>query len=249
MDIRVYKKENLAKEAAEFFYSNIIEVLSKKDICYIGLSGGSTPKEMLTILATEYYKKIPWEKLKIFIVDERTEAPFNYTMIEEALDREVIRWHSGFFIDLTNDYTEKPEYDDLINVVMEYSNSLPDNLDIISLGMGEDGHTASLFPKDLYAKPGDNYYNSNEDYINNAGENSRNTLIVGVPKLETFRLSLSAWYINKADKIFFLISGANKADILKQVLYGDHVPTHLPTQLINLEKSTFLLDEEASSKL
>lgn len=213
----------------------------------VALSGGSTPRTIHQILAAEpYHDRIDWSKVYIFFGDERCvppdDAESNYRMAKETLLSQVP-------IPEDHVYRMRGEEDPQA-AAAEYGADLqkffdlkdgsgpaPENfprLDLIFLGMGPDGHTASLFPETAALQ-----------------ERSKPVTDNYVPKLNTNRLTLTAPSINRAANVIFLITGDSKVAALKEVLEGEYQPQIYPSQLIKPGngKLTFLVDEAAAASL
>jgi len=176
-----------------------------------------TPKALYELLATESYKsRIDWGRVEVFFGDERTVPPdhkdSNYRMAREALLSKVP-------IPGDNVYRMAGERDPQA-AAKEYGQMLKEKfaeggIDMVLLGMGDDGHTASLFPE--------------TDALNEA---KHRCVANFVPKLNTWRLTLTAPFINRARDVLILVSGASKAARLQEVLEGVPDPRRLPVQLI-----------------
>jgi len=206
----------VAAAAAELFRSAAAAAVAARGVARIAISGGSTPKAMFALLADQskpYFAATPWDSLELFWVDERcvppTHADSNYRMTNEAM--------------LST-----------IRNVFKLEGAQTPTFDLILLGMGDDGHTASLFP--------------HTEALNEMG------LIVTanhVPQKDTWRITLTWPVINQARKVAFLIEGAGKAEVLKDVLLGPYDPETKPSQLIRPSSGqlTFLLDRASAAKL
>lgn len=223
----------LAAEAAERFISLAREAIGQRGRFSVALSGGHTPEKMFQLLAQESYRwRVPWEKVEIFFSDERCVPPdsleSNYHMAEEALLRNVP-------IPGDNVYRMRGEIDPN-QAAIEYGQLLKEKfgdggLDLIFLGMGPDGHTASLFPGTEALR-----------------EAKHRCVANYVPKLSAWRITMTAPFINRAGTVMFLVTGADKAQRLKEVLEGPTDPERLPSQLIRPDpgKLVWLLDAEAA---
>ncbi|MGH2346535.1 MAG: 6-phosphogluconolactonase, partial [Chloroflexota bacterium] len=214
-------------------------------ICTIALSGGGTPRSLYELLATPALAtEIPWQEVHVFWGDERHVPPdhpdSNFRMANEALLSHVPIPAENIHripAELSNAATVAVAYaDDLrrtFHLGTEDPAALP-RFDLILLGMGEDGHTASLFP-------------------HSAALSERKALVAAnpVPKLDTTRLTLTLPVINHAARVWFLVTGGSKADVLKAVLEGPRQPETLPSQLINPTDGElcFLLDVTAAASL
>ncbi len=237
----------VAQEGARRFADLAGRAIAESGRFTVALSGGSTPRTIHQILAgPPYGDRIDWSKVYIFFGDERCvppdDAESNYRMAKETL-------LSQGSIPPDHVYRMRGELDPN-QAAAEYAGELqkffelkeghgpsPENfprLDLIFLGMGPDGHTASLFPETAALQ-----------------ERSKPVTANHVPKLNTDRLTLTAPSINRAANIIFLITGDSKAAALKEVLEGEYQPQIYPSQLIQpgQGKLTFLVDEAASAKL
>ena len=209
----------------------------------IAVSGGTTPKAMFALLADRsapYFARVPWDKLNLFWVDERcvppTDAESNYRMTNEAMLSKVplpadqIHRMKG---ELEPEVAAS-QYEAVIRAEFGLDRSGDPVFDLVLLGMGDDGHTASLFPhtQALFAMV---------------------PLVVAnhVPQKDTWRVTLTWPVINRARRVAFLIEGAAKAQVLDDVLLGPYDPESKPSQLIRPDsgKLTFLLDAAAAAKL
>jgi 6-phosphogluconolactonase len=212
----------------------------------IALSGGSTPRLLYEVLADPSVSgDAPWNDIQIFWGDERHVPPdhpeSNYRMAREALlDRVTIpaanihRIHA----ELPNPTTAAVAYaDELVRSFgldrIDGDTTLP-RFDLILLGLGEDGHTASLFP-------------------HSPALQERRALVAAnlVPKLSTTRITLTIPVLNNAARVWFLVTGGSKAAILEQVLEGPVQPDEFPAQYISPIDGELLyqLDSTAAANL
>lgn len=233
----------LSFKAAEILVRCISETLSREEQFSIALSGGSTPKTLFSLLVEDdsFRNDIPWEKIHFFWGDERHVPPqdeqSNYRMANETM---LAKAH----VRTENIHRMQTEQSDAGKVAQDYEQELQnffhltaDQLPVFDfnlLGIGPDGHTASLFPgtKALYEK-------------------KRRVVTNWVEKFQTNRFTMTAPVLNNADTIVFLVSGQEKAEILQQILEGDHQPDLLPAQLIRPThgKLIWLVDRAAASRL
>lgn len=233
----------LSRKAAEILVGLIAESLLTKDFFSLVLSGGSTPRGLYSLLAEEesFHGSIDWDKIHFFWGDERHVPPdhpdSNYRMARETMLSKVP-------IPAENIHRFKAELPDAQEAAEEYEKELrsffqmkPGELprfDCVLLGMGEDGHTASLFP-------------------GTAALEERDRLAVAnlVRKKNTQRLTLTAPVLNNSDLVMFLVSGSGKAEALRQVLEGERAPERLPAQLIKPVNGRlmWLTDQAAAAKL
>ncbi|WEK20855.1 MAG: 6-phosphogluconolactonase [Candidatus Pedobacter colombiensis] len=239
MNLLIYKTQN---ELLEDLAAYIIK-LANKSIAEQGrfnfvLTGGNSPKALYEMLATTYKDKIDWTKVFFFFGDERNVMPnhesYNGLMAKKAiLDPLHIPAAQIFYVDTTL-APEKAaiEYN---KAIVKHFNGADLIFDLILLGMGDDAHTASLFP-------GTSILNNDNVEIDS----------VFVEKLSTYRISFTAPLINKAKNIAFLVFGENKAEAVKHVIESKEKNTELyPAQLINPIDGgvTWFLDEAAASQL
>ncbi len=224
-------EEETIKFAAEHFIDCAKSAIKLHGTFFVALSGGSTPKKIYEKLASNYKKAIDWENVFLFWSDERaadeTDPESNYKM---AMD-------SGFSklkINPSHVFRMRGE-GDIIAHASEYESIIKKTLngrhfDLIMLGVGEDGHTASLFP-------------------DTKGLNVTNRLVIAneVIQKKTWRMTFTFSLINSAHNITFYALGKNKESILKEVLYKDDLPaSKVGTPL---HPALWILDKEASSFL
>ncbi|HEY8561326.1 MAG TPA: 6-phosphogluconolactonase [Pyrinomonadaceae bacterium] len=215
--------EELNNFAAEKFIEIGNEAIKKRAAFTVALAGGSTPKALYRLLAAEpFSKRIDWSRIYFFLGDERNvpadDAESNFRMISESLfeplripQTNIFPWRAG----------EKPpeetakEYEIAMSWIFvedEQEKTRP-VFDLILLGMGADGHTASLFP-----------------YTEALSVSDRFAVANPVEKLCATRLTLTYPVINYAANVIFLVAGAEKAETLKAVLEGDFAPEKYPSQ-------------------
>ena len=184
--------------------------------------------------------RVPWSKLQLFWVDERCVPPdhpdSNYRMTSEAmlahvpLPPENVHRMEGEL----DPEVAASRYEAAIRTAFRLEGAETPVFDLILLGMGDDGHTASLFP-----------------HTEALNELARIVVANHVPQKDTWRISLTFPVINRGREVAFLIEGAAKAQILHDVLLGPHDPDSRPSQLIrpSTGRLTFLLDAAAAAKL
>ena len=235
--------EAMAMASAKLFAAKVEQAVAGRGIARVALSGGTTPKATFKLLADpdkEFLSTVPWDKLQLFWVDERCVGPddpeSNYGVARELLLSKVpIPEANVFRMEGELDPEEAASrYESTLRNVMKLEGAESPAFDLVTLGMGPDGHTASLFP-------------------NTAGLDEMGRLVIAnhVPQKDTWRISLTWPVINQAAEVAFEIDGEGKADILGEVLTGPRDPERLPSQLIRPSngKLLFLLDEAAAAKL
>ncbi|MDD4968122.1 MAG: 6-phosphogluconolactonase [Paludibacter sp.] len=205
----------------------------------IALSGGNTPKLLFNLLAKEYVDTILWHFIRLFWVDERCVPPThiesNYGMTYEHLLKNVPIHDSNVF-PIQGDIdpaTESVRYQNTLKLELPSRNGIP-KFDLILLGMGDDGHTASIFPNDLSLLHSDQL------------------VAVSVhPESNQKRITLTGQIINEADDVVFLITGASKADVLKKIIHREPSFENYPASYIHAQSvpAHFYLDKAAAEKL
>ncbi len=202
--------DKLVQNLAEHIYDLSKLAMEARGQFTISLSGGSTPKALYEYLAKEYAEKMSWGSILWFLGDERCvphdSEESNYRMINEALFTKAPVPRSNVFATEGQDKDPKASashYEALMRqVVASRSNGIP-CFDLILLGLGPDGHTASLFPGSDALKENERFFVAN-----------------WVEKFNAFRLTTTYPVLNNARNVVFLASGAGKADILNKVLHS-----------------------------
>ena len=242
-DIIIAKdSDELNRIAAEKFISIGRKAIEQNGKFTVALAGGSTPKSLYKLLTSEEFRsQIDWQKIFFFFGDERN-VPIdsnesNFRMANESIlkplqisPENIFRWETE--LDNTGKVVEKYEKS-IIDFFDLVENELP-RFDLILLGMGDDGHTASLFP-----------------YTDGLREANRITVVNFVEKFDTNRFTFTFPTINNASNVVFLINGANKAIPLKEVLEGESQPEKFPSQNVNLKNGNlfWLVDAQAAQHL
>ena len=235
--------EAVATAAAQLFSDVTMHAVTTKGVARVAISGGSTPKAMFALLADAsrpFASVVPWAKLELYWVDERcvppTDAESNYRMTKEALLSKVpLPAAQVHRMEGELDPEEAASrYESMLRNSMKLEGAESPAFDLLLLGMGDDGHTASLFP-------------------HTAGLDELGRLVIAnhVPQKDTWRISLTWPVINQARQVCFLIEGAAKTKVLAEVLTGPRDPERLPSQLIRPVSGSlrFLLDEAAAADL
>lgn len=228
--------EALSLAAAHYFVLACNNAIEKKGTFSVALSGGSTPKRLYEILAMpEFCRNIDWKKVLVFWGDERfvphTHEDSNYKMTKEALlDKIKIPKKNIFGVPVKGwpqDCAAK--YEAAIKNVLGKNTAI----DLTLLGMGDDGHTASLFPDTQIVE-----------------ENKKLISEVWVESKQTWRISFTYPLINRSKEIMFLIAGANKAPVVKKIFSNRKLKIQYPVQGVLPKKGSviWLLDEAAMGK-
>ncbi len=245
VEYRVFDElDALAHATAQHFVEGIRAAAEARGFARIAISGGGSPKPVFSLLAdakAPYRAAIPWDRVWIFWVDERCVPPehpdSNYGVTKELLlskvplpAEQVIRIEGEL----------EPEeaaarYESAIRGNFRLEGAEVPIFDVLHLGMGDDGHTASLFP-----------------HTEALHERGRIAIANHVPQqTQTWRVTLTWPVINAARDVFFLIDGAKKADPLGRVLAGAYDPETLPSQLIQPQNGRllFYVDRAAAAHL
>ncbi len=225
--------------AADFMADTIIKSIADHDRCVIALSGGNTPRPIYSRLASaDYRERLDWSKVHVCFGDERCVPPddarSNYRMAREALLDQVP-------LPAQNVHRIPGEIDPAL-AALSYEQELQalfrtstfPAFDLICLGLGDNGHTASLFPGTAALR-----------------EKERWVVAQYVEVMTTWRVTFTAPLINAARHIAFLVEGAGKADVLQRVLHGPYQPDVLPAQLIEpvTGQTHWLVDAAAAAKI
>lgn len=229
-------REETFRFSAEHFIETANIAIQEHGVFSVALSGGSTPKGIFTLLASpEYRSQIDWKKVLLFWSDERAVPPDspenNYRMAMDAgFDKlEILK---------DNIFRMVAETDIEINA-QRYEQSIKQKLpgasfDLVMLGMGDDGHTASLFP-------------------HTKGLHVEKKLVTTnyIPSQQTWRLSLTFDCINAAKAIVIYVIGKGKQQMLKEVFTHSYDPDELPIQKIGTPEhhALWIVDSEASEAL
>ena len=233
----------LARHAVQYLVEMVGEAVAGRGRAHIAISGGSTPKAAFELLADSnqpWRSRMPWDKLDLYWVDERCVPPdhpdSNYRMTREALlnhvplrPEQIHRMEGELEPEVA-----AARYESMLRDTFRLEGAESPRFDLIALGMGPDGHTASLFPHTAAIH-----------------EMSRLVTANFVTKLDTWRITLTWPVINQARSAFFLIGGADKAGVVHEVFTGPHDPERLPSQLIWPSSGilTLILDRAAAASL
>jgi 6-phosphogluconolactonase len=230
--------EELSQFAARQFSELAQEATDRNGRFSVALTGGSSPKRLHQLLATPPYRaQIPWQKVHIFWGDERyvpmTDDRSNAKMAFDALLHHVDIPENQIHV-MTSHLPPETFASQYEQIIKDFFQGAPPIFDLILLGMGEDGHTASLFPETEVLQEKEKLVSS-----------------LYLPSQSMHRITMTAPLINQASQVIMLVFGKKKAKTLHQVLKGPYQPEHLPVQLIQPENGelTWLVDEEAASHL
>lgn len=238
----VESSQALAADAAELFVRMARDGVSHGPPFRVALSGGSTPRLLYGLLASDTFRQeIEWENIQFFFGDERwvppTHRDSNFKMANDELFKKVEVSRDNIFPIPTESLSPDDaaaQYEQSIRRAFKVPEGSVPAFDLIFLGMGDDGHTASLFP--------------HSDVLN-----ERDKLVAApyVEKLATHRITLTPPVLKAGREVLVLVAGEGKAATLVHVLEGEENIEEYPTQLLRRAqgKVTWLLDRPAASQL
>jgi 6-phosphogluconolactonase len=227
-----YSKEQLSR----FFGDYLTALTRDMEQVNIALSGGSTPEDIFDLLSQEYQNVIKWDKLRFFWSDERCVPPdhdesnFNMTNQHLFAHLPVAKEHIFRIKGELTPCEALADYQAVIDKELPKENGCP-RFDVVVLGLGDDGHTASIFPYEI------DLWHSEE--LCEIGTH---------PVFGQKRVTLTGKVINNAREIVFLVTGKNKAPKVDEILNQKGDFKKYPASLVDREKSLWLLDQEAVTK-
>ncbi|MGB3633082.1 MAG: 6-phosphogluconolactonase [Rubrobacteraceae bacterium] len=238
MNLEVYEnKKELAEAAARDFTQRANAAIEESGRFAVALAGGSTPEVTYALLSTEEYAgEVDWSNVHVFFGDERTVPPddedSNYRMADEALLSHVSVGSVHRMKGELHPDEAAMEYEEELREFFDTLGGSPE-FDLIQLGIGDDGHTASLFPNTAALEVTDRWVAQNP-----------------VPKFETVRITLTLPVLNAAKAVSFLVAGEGKAEALKEVLGGDADPYDYPSKFVQPAGDlTWMVDRAAAGML
>jgi len=238
---RLTTPQELFEAAAEEVVRCANQSVAERGRFTLALSGGSTPKNMFTLLATNARSSLPWDRTFFFWSDERhvppTDPDSNYRMAHEAMLSKVPVPAGNVLrvpAEMPDAAAAAEAYEQTIRRFFTLEPGQFPRFDLILLGMGPDGHTASLFPETAALR-----------------EKSRLVVANWVEKLKTHRITFTLPLLNAARSVAFLVSGTDKAPALKAVLESDAPDGQHPAKLVRPSdgKLIWFVDRAAASEL
>lgn len=239
MKLHIFKsRDELASQLAQWISNLVNSTLQEQEYFTLVLSGGETPKILFKILASDYTDKIDWKRVQIFWADERA-VPFKdernnakvaFDILIDKIDIPSSQVHI-MRTDIEPVFAAK-EYDKKLH---DYFNHTEKSFDLVLLGMGDDGHTLSLFPNSSILE------DENDNWVNSVYNEAQ----------QMYRITLMPLIVNRASHIAFMVDGDKKAKSLKQVIEGAYNPIEFPAQLIKPANGElhWFLDEAAAKNL
>lgn len=231
---------NTKEELNRSFTDYLKEILSEKETVTVALSGGSTPKSLFDYWSAHHKTDIDWRRVKFFWGDERcvppTDVESNYKMTRDHLfDHVGVPKNNIFRIrGENNPANEAKRYATLLEMEVEMVDGIP-SFDLLMLGMGDDGHTASIFPHQI------------------ALWDSPEVCVVAThPETGQRRVSITGDVINAAQRVAFLVTGKSKAEKVREIIENREISSKkYPAALAQPEsgKLVWFLDSEAAERL
>ncbi|MEO8664349.1 MAG: 6-phosphogluconolactonase, partial [Ignavibacteria bacterium] len=230
---------NLAEGFADEFRKICEEVILVSGKINVALSGGSTPKILFTVLAVEYKNKINWDKVNFYWVDERCVPPdddqSNFGMTNGSLLKTITIPEKNIhrIIGENDPGKEAERYSDLLKKNIQVKNNFPE-FDLILLGIGEDGHTASIFPDQMQLLHSGKY-----------------CAVAIQPKTGQQRITLTGKVINNAERIYFTATGKGKSEVVGKILNKKNNYLEYPASHIQPGRGVlkWFLDKEAGKQV
>ncbi|MEP6948789.1 MAG: 6-phosphogluconolactonase [Ginsengibacter sp.] len=240
MELHIYKsKEELADQLAMWISDMIQSTLQDQEFFTLALSGGETPKILYKKLATpEFKEKINWKRVHIFWGDERA-VPFNDDRNNAKMAYDLLIDHID--IPAAQVHVMRTEIEPVFaaqayeKILHTFFDNTVKSFDLVLLGIGDDGHTLSIFPGSPLVD------GEEQNWVNSVYNEEQ----------QMYRITLTPVIVNRASYIAFMVSEPAKADILKEVIEGEYIPSVLPAQLIKPENGElhWFLDEGTAKKL
>lgn len=234
--LHVFKQpETLFQRCAEHVLQIIEKVLSEQKYFYLALAGGETPKALYRELSRYGHDRFPhWKRVRFYFGDERdvpsNHEQSNFRMVDENLfqplgisDSAIHRIRGELKPDKATEH-----YRGLLDKVPK-KNDIP-RFDLVLLGMGADGHIASLFPDTELLR-----------------EEKTDVGACYVERLECWRYSLTLPVLNNARHILLLVSGVKKADVVRHIMQGRTDAQPLPVEMLNHDRLEWFMDADAAS--
>jgi 6-phosphogluconolactonase len=239
MKFHIYKnKEELSYELALWISDLINSTLQNQEFFTLMLSGGETPKNLFRKLASGFKEKINWERVKFFwgdervvpFKDERNNARMAYDELIDHINISPSQVHA-MRTDIEPVFAAT-EYEKILHTFFDNTTK---SFDLVLLGMGDDGHSLSLFPNSTLINEG------NKNWVNAVYNETQ----------QMYRITLMPVIVNRSSNIAFMVDGLKKSTMLNEVIDGPYNPVKLPAQVIkpiNGELHWFL-DRDAAKYL
>lgn len=233
MKTNIYKDKNEVAQEFSKFFSDLVQ---GKEIFHVALSGGSTPKIVFDVLASNFKDSIDWSRIHFYWGDERcvppTDDQSNYKMTVEHLFSkiEVPEENIHRILGEAEPPREAFRYANLLEINLDRVNGIP-QFDLVVLGMGDDGHTASIFPHEID--------------LWNASEHCE---VARHPESGQKRITVTGQVINTAKEIAFLVTGDSKSEKVREVILKEGNHARYPASLVSPTSGdlSWFLDQAAA---
>lgn len=241
MKINIYKSpDDLSKNLAGWMCDTINSTLQEQEFFTLVLSGGNTPKNLYKVLGADEFKdKIDWSRLQIFwgderavpITDDRNNAKMAYEILLDNISIPKEQVHA-MRTDIEPVFAAK-EYEKILRTF--FTNTVK-SFDLVLLGMGDDGHTLSLFPGSPLIEE-----NDEDEWVKSVYNDEQ----------KMYRITLTPLIVNRSSHIAFMVDGLKKANVLKEVIEGSYKPLQLPSQIIKPASGNlyWFIDKDAAQEL
>ncbi len=227
-------KEKLVAATTERIADCIEQAIQQNGLCNMALSGGNTPGGIFSLLASSPYRdRLDWSRLHLFWGDERMVSPehqdSNYRLVQETLLEHIKIPHENVHR-MRGEIAPEEAAAEYAELLHDHFKESPPCFDLMLLGLGEDGHTASLFP--------------GTDAVE---ECEKNAVAVFVPKLDAWRVTLTLPVLNAARKILFLVSGISKSEMVQRIMGNKQPDKEIPASMVNPQNGEirWMLDSDA----
>ncbi|MEO8109399.1 MAG: 6-phosphogluconolactonase [Ginsengibacter sp.] len=239
MNLKIYNTDEELGDGLAIWLCNLVQsTLLNQEFFTLVLSGGDTPKLLFKKLSSEkYVDKINWKRVHIFwgderalpFSDERNNAKMAFDYLINAIDIPAAQIHK-IRTDIEPIFSAK-EYEKILHTYFGNTNK---SFDLVLLGVGDDGHTLSVFPGSAILERHGAWVES-----------------VYNEKQQMYRITLTPEIVNRASNIAFMVKGANKSSVLKRIIEGPYEPKTLPAQTIKPEDGElyWFIDEDAAKDL
>lgn len=236
MELKIYKDK---KEVAVQFSKYLAAFIGKREEVHITLSGGSTPKIVFDELADDYAEDIDWKKVHLYWGDERCVPPeddeSNYKMTVEHLLSKINIPEGNVHRVRGEDEPSKEaaRYAEVLEKRLPQANDIP-QFDLVLLGMGDDGHTASIFPHEIHLWDSDKLCE-----------------VAIHPESGQRRVTITGKVINNAQVVAFLVTGPSKSEKVRIITQNEKGSEVYPASLVHPEsgKLVWFLDQEAAAEI
>ncbi len=233
MELKIYKDK---QEVAKAFCCYLANFVSDKETVHIALSGGSTPKIVFDMLASDFDDKIDWNKIHFYWGDERcvlpTDEESNYKMTVDHLFSKIDVSEENIhrILGENNPTGEAMRYANLLEINLDRVEDIP-QFDLVILGMGDDGHTASIFPHEIELWDAPDH-----------------CVVATHPNSGQKRVSINGKVINKAKEVVFLVTGESKQEKVTEIMNKTGNHRDYPASLVVPESGNLIwfLDQSAA---